>query len=178
LLVPVLDLDGTLIDSDAALAAPFTALGIPLDAVTFGQPLADECARLGVTVEDYLAHYDTSAALAFPGVEELVAALDRWAVCSNKRGDSGRAELARLGWAPDVALFSDDFGGAKQLGPVLDALGLGPSEVLFVGDTEHDRACAHAVGCRFAIATWNPRAVAEPGDEIVRRPTEVLALLR
>ena len=38
-----------------------------------------------------------ASAQPFPGVVELVARLDRWAVCSNKHAESGRAELARLG---------------------------------------------------------------------------------
>ena len=120
---PVFDLDGTLLDTDATLRATFVALGVPADEVTFGHVLADECERLGLTVEEYLDHYDETSAQPFPGVTELVAALDRWAVCSNKHPRSGRAELARLGWAPEVALFSDAFGGPKQLEPVLDALG-------------------------------------------------------
>ena len=176
-LVPIFDLDGTLLDSDAALVAPFVALGVREEDVSFGALLADECARLGVTVDDYLAHYDASASLPFRGVEELLAELGRWAVCSNKHRRSGRAELARLGWKPEVALFADAFGGPKQLGPVLEALELDPDDVLFVGDTDHDRDCATAVGCRFAIATWNPRARARAGDIVVGAPAEVLELL-
>ena len=47
--VPIFDLDGTLIDSDAALVAPFVALGVPREAVTFGHVLQDECDRLGLS---------------------------------------------------------------------------------------------------------------------------------
>lgn len=176
-LVPIFDLDGTLLDSDAALVAPFVALGVPAERVTFGALLADECSRLGVTVDAYLDHYDEAAAFPFDGVDELVGSLEQWAVCSNKHRLSGRAELSRLGWQPDVALFADAFGGPKQLGPVLDALGTSADEVLFVGDTEHDRRCACAVGCRFAVATWNPRANAEDGDIVLRTPADVLPLL-
>jgi phosphoglycolate phosphatase-like HAD superfamily hydrolase len=176
-LLPVFDLDGTLIDSDAALVAPFVTLGVPAEEVTFGALLVDECARLGVTVDDYLDHYDESVAVPFPGVDDLIAALDRWAVCSNKHRRSGSAEIARLGWQPDIALFADAFDGPKQLGPVLEALGAAPAEVIFVGDTDHDRRCAVAVGCQFALATWNPRAVVADGDVVLEKPTELLALL-
>ena len=157
--------------------APFVALGVRAEDVTFGALLADECARLGVTVDDYLGRYDSSAVLPFAGVDEVIAKLDRWAVCSNKHPHSGHAELARLGWEPDVALFADAFGGPKQLGPVLEALALGPDEVVFVGDTDHDRRCASMVGCRFGIATWNPRAHVHDGDIVLREPADVLALL-
>lgn len=176
-LLPVFDLDGTLLDSDAALVAPFVALGVPRDDVTFGHTLADECTRLGLRVDDYVARYDVDAALPFPGAADLVARLDRWAVCSNKHGTSGRAELERLGWEPEVALFADAFEGPKELGPVLDLLGVGGSDVLFVGDTSHDRRVAVAVGCRFALAGWNARAVGEVDDVVLRHPLEVLDLL-
>lgn len=169
------DLDGTLLDSDAALVAPFVALGVAPQEVTFGHVLADECARLGIEVEEYVARYDPDRARPFAGVDRLLARLPRWAVCSNKHPVSGRAELARLGWRPDVALFSDAFSGAKHLTPVLDALGLGPAEVVFVGDTAHDRAAAAAVGVPFALAGWNPRAEPVPGDTVLHHPREVEA---
>jgi|SRR3954452_16349205 phosphoglycolate phosphatase-like HAD superfamily hydrolase len=178
-LVPVFDLDGTLLDSDAALVAPFVALGVDPAAVTFGHVLADECARLGIAVDDYLAAYDVDAAMPYSGVAELLGQLDRWAVCSNKRGPSGRAELARLGWTPAVALFAEDFAGPKRLGPVLDALSLAADAVAFVGDTAHDRLCAEAVGARFLLAGWNPRAAAaaQPDDVVLVTPLDVLAQL-
>jgi phosphoglycolate phosphatase-like HAD superfamily hydrolase len=163
--VAVFDLDGTLLDSDAALTAAF---------------LADECRRLGIALDDYLDRYDEAAAQPFAGVGDLVAEVarsGRWAVCSNKHPRSGRAELARLGWEPEVALFSDAFAGPKRLGPVLDALGVGAQEVVFVGDTAHDRVCAQEHGIVFGLAGWNPRAQAGPGDVVLRRPIDVLDLL-
>ncbi len=170
--IPVFDLDGTLLDSDAALVAPFVALGVPREEITFGHVLADECARLGIGLADYLAAYDTDAAPPFPGVTDLVAGLDRWAVCSNKHPSSGWAELARLGWEPEVVLFADAFSGPKHLGPVLAALGVGPAEVVFVGDTDHDRACAAALGVPFGLAAWNPRTVAAAGDAVLASPAD------
>lgn len=175
--IPVFDLDGTLLDSDAALVEPFLALGVDRKDVTFGHTLEDECRRLGIEVEDYLGHYDDTAAQPFPGVAELVARLGRWAVCSNKHADAGRAELARLGWTPDVVLFADAFGGPKRLGPVLDELGATSDQIIFVGDTDHDRRCAIAVGCPFILAAWNPRARAVPDDVVAGHPAEVLARL-
>ena len=172
--IPVFDLDGTLLDSDAALVSPFVALGVSPNQITFGHTLADECQRLGIEVADYLAHYDDALALPFLGVEELVARLNRWAVCSNKHPLAGKAELARLGWQPDVVMFADSFDGPKQLGPVLGAIGARPDEVIFVGDTDHDRRCARDVGCDFALAGWNPRASAVLGDLILSRPLDLL----
>lgn len=177
-LVAVFDLDGTLLDSDEALIAPFVALGVARESITFGHTLADECARLGLDVEAYLDQYDIDQAQPFAGADELVAALERWAVCSNKHPRGGVPELARLGWTPDVALFADAFGFAgKTLGPVLDALTLGPDDIIFVGDTKHDRRCAIEVGCRFAWAGWNERARPTAGDDVLAHPLDVLELL-
>jgi HAD superfamily hydrolase (TIGR01549 family) len=175
--IPVCDLDGTLVDSDRALADAFVAHGVPRDEISYGHVLADECDRLGIEVASYLAAYDTDAAQPFPGVADLVARLGRWAVCSNKHPAAGAAELARLGWTPEVALFADAFDGPKRLSPVLDALGLTADEVVFLGDTGHDRACAAEIGCPFILAGWNRRAVASPADLIAARPLDVLDLL-
>jgi phosphoglycolate phosphatase-like HAD superfamily hydrolase len=171
------DFDGTLIDSDAVLQVPFAALGVAeADVPPLGLPLAIACDRAGITVADYLAHYDVGAARPFPGVEAMLAGLDRWGLCSNKDRATAERELARLGWAPTVAFFSEDFGGRpKLLAPVLAALALTPGDAVLVGDTAHDRACARAAGVAFALAGWNPRAVPEPGDLVLATPADVLA---
>jgi HAD superfamily hydrolase (TIGR01549 family) len=176
-LVPVFDLDGTLIDSDAALVDAFVALGVERQAVSFGHVLATECERLGVDMDAYLAAYDEDQAQPFAGTDALIGQLGRWAVCSNKHRRSGQVELARLGWKPDLAMFSETFDGPKRLGPVLDALGLAADQILFVGDTAHDRLCAAEVGAMFALAGWNPRAVPGPDDLVLRQPSEVLGVL-
>jgi phosphoglycolate phosphatase-like HAD superfamily hydrolase len=178
--IPLFDFDGTLVDSDVALTAPWHVLGVDPDLIPLGMPLVEACERAGVTVDAYLTLYDPTAAEPFDGVPELLEGLERWGLASNKERSSGRRELARLGWTPEVALFSDDFGGQeKQLRPLLDALGVDAEGVLFVGDTRHDRACAAAVGARFALAGWNPRAraSAQAGDVLLERPEDVLDLL-
>ena len=161
--------------------APYLALGVPPDEITYGHVVADECRRLGLDLDDYVGRYDVTAAQPYRGVVELVAGLGGWGLCSNKVRRCGVAELARLGWAPEVALFAEDFGGGpKRVAPVLDALGVtDPSEVVFVGDTAHDRAAADAAGTAFALAAWNPRAaaLAQPDDLVVRRPEDLAELL-
>jgi phosphoglycolate phosphatase len=179
--VALFDFDGTLVDSDRALTLPFEQLGVPEDRrPPLGLPLVEACRRAGITLDAYLERYDPSAAQPFDGVTELIRSLDRWGLASNKQRASGRHELERLGWAPEAAFFSDDFGGKeKELGPLLAALGLEPEEAVFVGDTHHDRTCAAAVGVPFALAGWNRRAreSAAADDLVLRHPREVLDLL-
>ena len=177
--VVVFDLDGTLIDSDQALVDPFVALGVRREDITFGHAIAEECERLGINLDDYVAAYDTDVVQPFDGVETVLSALPRWAVCSNKHPASGNAELARLGWDPETALFADEFDWAhKGLGPVLERLGVGPAEILMVGDSEGDLRCAQQVGCDFAWAGWNPRVrAAAPSGTLLNRPSTLLWLL-
>lgn len=173
----VFDLDGTLIDSDDALVAPFLALGVPPEELTFGHVVAEECARLGISLEAYVDRYDTEVVQPFAGVEDLLGALPRWGVCSNKHPRSGRAELTRLGWRPEVALFADAFDGPKRLAPVLEAFGVEPEAVWFVGDTVHDRHCAEEAGARFALAGWNPRTGDLDAEVVLAHPLDLLTLL-
>jgi phosphoglycolate phosphatase-like HAD superfamily hydrolase len=178
-LIPVFDLDGTLIDSDEALVMPFLELGIAREDITFGLPAEQACIELDVSIDDYVRLYDVDVVQPFEGAEELISSLGRWAVCSNKHPESAAGELARLGWKPEVALFTDAFEGRpKELAPVLSLLGVGASEVLFVGDTDHDRRCAEEVGAKFAWAGWNPRCAARsPQGVVLTSPLDVLDLL-
>ncbi|MFN8051231.1 MAG: HAD hydrolase-like protein [Acidimicrobiales bacterium] len=177
--IVVFDLDGTLIDSDEALVQPFLTLGMRREDISFGHPVEEFCAEQGIDIARYVELYDTDVVVPYDGAEELVASLDRWAVCSNKHPVSGTAELARLGWTPEVAMFADAFGGAaKRLGPVLDAVGVAADRALFVGDTAHDERCAVDVGCDFAWAAWNPRtSAARPAGTVLTDPRQVLELL-
>jgi phosphoglycolate phosphatase-like HAD superfamily hydrolase len=176
--VPVFDLDGTLLDSDEALVAPFLALGIRRDQIHFGEPVRSGCERLGVSLDDYVAGYDPARSRPFDGVTAMLASLDRWAVCSNKHPVSGRADLVEWSWFPEVALFSDAFDWEnKQLGPVLDRLGLSPADIVYVGDSPHDQEVAQVAGCTFVVAAWNPRAAGLAGDIVLHDPADLPAVL-
>lgn len=180
----IFDWDGTLLDTDEALVAPFLALGVAREDVPWGNPLGEACAALGIDMAAYLDAYDPELAQPWPGVHELISAVEArgvpWAVCSNKHPDGGDVEMAALGWRPAGVWWSDAFQGKpKRLGPVLEGLGVAASEVLFVGDTEHDLLAAREVGATFVLAGWNPRASVEevPASDVLARPSDVLARL-
>jgi HAD superfamily hydrolase (TIGR01549 family) len=172
----IFDLDGTLLDSDRALVNAFVRCGIPAESVTFGHLITDECARLGIALDDYFAAYDPSDVQPFAGVAELLASLDRWAIASHKDRTMAHNELRALGWLPEVALFAQDFAGPKSLELVLAALGLGSGDVMFVGDTAHDRRAALDAGVRYVVAGWNVRAERLDGDVVAARPADILGL--
>jgi HAD superfamily hydrolase (TIGR01549 family) len=175
----VFDFDGTLVDSDEALLVPFERLGVDRQEVIMGSAVAEECERLGVPMEAYVANYDVQAVRPFDGVQGMLDAVGRWAIVSNKHPHSAGAELARLGWRPELVLCADAFGWAhKSLRPLLRQVELTPDEVVLVGDSEGDLRCAAEVGCRFIWAGWNPRvARAAPQGESATTPSELLDLL-
>lgn len=176
----IFDFDGTMIDSDEALVAPFVKLGIPRDQISFGHAIAEECERLGISMNAYVDAYDNNASQPFEGMDQVVGQLGRWAICSNKHPRSASAELGRLGWQPEVALYADHFDWAhKGLGPVLEVMGLSAGDVAMIGDSEGDLRCANEVGCQMVWAGWNPRVTAAaPDGTVLQHPSELLALYR
>jgi HAD superfamily hydrolase (TIGR01549 family) len=177
--VVIFDFDGTLIDSDEALLVPFDQFGIPRAEVVMGSPVAEECDRLGISMEEYIDAYDTESVPPFDGVAEMLARIPRWAILSNKHPAPARRELERLGWEPELVMCADTFDWQhKALEPMLDALGVGADRVALVGDSDGDLQCALAVGCRFLWAGWNERVRARrPEGEVAATPADVLSLL-
>jgi HAD superfamily hydrolase (TIGR01549 family) len=174
----IFDFDGTLVDSDDALVQPFLQLGVAQEEISFGHAISEECDRLGLSMDAYVDAYDESVVQPFPGVAEVVDELGRWAICSNKHPRSASAELARLGWRPELAVYSDHFDWQhKRLDPVLELMGLSASKVAMVGDSAGDLRCAVEIGCPMVWAGWNPRvAAAAPEGIVLRHPRELLDL--
>ena len=137
------------------------------------------CRAAGVTVEAYLAHYDPTAALPFPGVRELLGRLDRWGLASNKeRPRAARARAPRVD-ARRRALLRRLRRRREGAGPAARRHGLDARGVVFVGDTRHDRACAAAVGAAVRPGGLEPppELSAEAGDLVLDHPKDVLGLL-
>lgn len=177
--IVIFDFDGTLVDSDEALLVPFDMLGVSRSEVVMGSAVAEECERLGIAMEEYVAAYDTQAVEPYPGATEMLETLPRWAVLSNKHPDSAVAEIARLRWEPELLMCADAFGWAhKSLVPMLDVLGLDPREVAMVGDSDGDLRCAEEVDCRFLWAGWNERVKSRrPDGDVIPTPAELPSAL-
>ncbi len=115
----------------------------------------------------YLEHYRAEPVVNtrfYPHVKEDLFALRaaglRLGVCTNKPHALTEVVLEQLGVAEifDAVRGADAVKNRKPHGDhllaVIDALGLVSEEILYVGDTEIDRACAHALGAAFFIVNW------------------------
>ena len=112
-LVPLFDFDGTLVDSDVALTAPGTRSGSIRTSCRSGCR-SSRRATGGVTVEAYLEHYDPSAAQPVRRASTTCWTARPVGAWRPTRSAPRAGGAERLGWTPDVALFSDDFGGARR----------------------------------------------------------------
>jgi phosphoglycolate phosphatase len=126
-----------------------------------------EAIDIDVAVARYVALYEASPAahtLIYPGVIETLAVLAErgypLVVCTNKPERVSGALLKVLGIG---GLFSRVFGGdsfpwrkpdPRVIAAILNEFGLKAADVLFIGDSEVDAACAEAAGVPFALMTY------------------------
>jgi phosphoglycolate phosphatase len=180
----LLDLDGTLVDSAPDLAASLNRVLAPLDrpfspvevAPMIGDGVAALVRRAAAarglpdnpeTLCRFAEDYRSRAAeltRPYPGVREgmqaLVAAGWRLAVCTNKPEAATHALLAALGLLPMLAAVGggDSFGTRKpdprhMLATLLRAGG-GTGEAVAVGDHRNDVLAAAAAGVPCIFAAW------------------------
>lgn len=193
----VFDLDGTLIDSFALIAASYRhaariVLGRTLAEgevlARWGEPLAVRTAHLAPgrseeLIAAYTAHYDAhhdALCRPFPGVPEMLAALAargfRLAVATSKRRRSTAQALERCGlgsWI-QAAVSAEDVRLPKPApAAVVEALrrlGAAPSAAWVVGDAAFDIQAARGAGVRSVAALWGARereAVLAAGPDYV-----------
>jgi HAD superfamily hydrolase (TIGR01509 family) len=168
----LLDMDGTLVDSDAAVERAWSiwAEEYGVDpgavlAVAHGSPAARTVRRLLPALDDEavlaaaqrqhaLQYEDLADVTAAPGARFLLATLDRlelpWAVVTSADGRLAKARLHAAGIDPPVLLTIDDVGAGKpDPEGYLEAarrLGIAPSACLVVEDSEPGLAAGRAAG--------------------------------
>ncbi len=199
------DLDGTLVDSRADIAASanaaLSAVGLPRrhpdEVLSFvgegARRLVERCVAphgelLEPALEAWRAHYrahllDTT--LPFPGIPEALDALAAHAtlaVLTNKPGAFARAICDALFPGRFTAVLGPDDAAARKPAPdLLVALEarLGPQAAggAYVGDTTIDLAFAAAAGLRFLGVGWGYGAAALP-PPLVPTPAALVDALR
>ncbi len=187
------DLDGTLLDSAPDMLATANTMRAVrgIAAMTLGElrphvskgsramigaafPGLDEAARLEL-VPEFLDIYDRELgrhAVTFPGVDDLLDALDRngvrWGIVTNKPEGLAKSALQASGWThrSGVLVGGDTLAERKPhplpLLHAAQAIGMAPADCIYVGDDERDIQAARAAGMRSVVALWGYRL---PGDD-------------
>lgn len=182
----LLDLDGTLIDSEELILASYRhtmrehlgeeppdaawleGMGRPLHVQLrrFARDEREAEAMLATYTEHNRRHHDRLVG-AFPEVRAVVARIrDRgWplGIVTSKRRASALDGLRACGYPSEwfsVVVAADDVDRHKpDPAPVLEALeamGSRPARALFVGDSIHDLRAGRSAGTRTAAALWGP----------------------
>ena len=179
----ILDLDGTLVDSAADLAAalnrlmhgrglaPFARaevvamIGDGVEAlVTRGlaaRDLGPDPAAVAAFRADYSRHA-TDETEPFPGVPEMLQTLSRqgWrlGVCTNKPEADARAILGAVGLAEMIHSVTGGDGPRKpdpaHMRAAVTAAGGSPGDALALGDHRNDVLAAQSAGMQAIFAEW------------------------
>lgn len=201
----VIDLDGTLADTFAAMQAAFSLaagreVGVEELLELFGPGADTEAhilAALGVSgpqaLEDWYTRYGAAHTdlMPFPGMRETLVAARRRGLRTGLLTGKGRRStvitLDALGVTSLLdAVVTGDEAPAPKPDPdglllLLSHLGVAPERAVYLGDSLADFGAARAAGARIAAALWDPRASIarspEPPDYALRSPAELPALL-
>jgi len=172
----LLDMDGTLVDSDASVERAWTTWSVehgldPADVLTIvhGSPPAPTIRRLLPALDDAavaasaqrqmdLQYDDVADVVAAPGAAELLAALERlsmpWAVVTSADVRLAKARLGAAGIEPPLLVTVEDVrrGKPDPEGFLMAAarLGVAPEACLVVEDSEPGLASGRAAGMRTA----------------------------
>ncbi|TCK24832.1 HAD-IA family hydrolase [Pseudonocardia endophytica] len=170
------DMDGTLVESDAAVARAWSAWadeygvapealsavahGVPADGtIRILRPDLDEAGVAAASVRQMELQYtDLDEVVALPGAHELVAALDAaavpWAIVTSADRELARRRLGVAGIEAPVLVARDDVARGKPdpegYRTAAAALGVAAQECLVVEDADAGLAAGRAAGARTA----------------------------
>ncbi|MBQ0024107.1 MAG: HAD family hydrolase [Bacteroidales bacterium] len=179
----IFDIDGTLMDTERTgmlslkqTIKEFTGRDLPMEELLpfFGLPSAKASELLGLEKADEFArvweeHFQELMYLVtiFPGVEDMLSSLKEAGcglgiVTSRNRVEFGYdPNLGKIAHFFDCVVCSDDTPRPKPApDPIIkymEVMGAGREDCLYLGDTDHDYACAHSAGVDFALADWKGR---------------------
>jgi HAD superfamily hydrolase (TIGR01509 family) len=172
----LLDMDGTLVDSDAAVERSWITWSAehgldpaPVLAIAHGSPSDRTVRRLLPALDDAavaasaqhqldLQYDDLADVVAAPGAVELLAVLDRldlpWAVVTSADVRLAKARLGAAGIDPPLLVTVEDVVRGKPdpegYRLAADRLDVGPAACLVVEDSEPGLAAGRAAGMRTA----------------------------
>ncbi|KUL30834.1 hydrolase [Actinoplanes awajinensis subsp. mycoplanecinus] len=201
-MLPVWDMDGTLIDSSRVVPAAFVRtvaeLGAPpvtaeqvVAAYGRGTPevILDHLTGRALSAAEhdvYYRHLDGVPVTAYPDVAATLAALRAAAlpvtVFTGASTRAARILLAAAGLDTDLIIGGDQVEHPKPApdGMLLAAAELGTTagRLILVGDSFLDLRAAAAAGSRSAAAGWGHRHdPAEPADFRLATPLDLLAII-
>jgi phosphoglycolate phosphatase len=201
------DLDGTLVDSTADLAAAANAVRVglgllPLDEAAVAACVGDGLAKLlerllpgadAATLEQAKTLFDAAylpacaqRTRAFPGVEialeQLAEAGFVQAVASNKPDRYTGIILKELGLLRWIRVWRGGDGPRKpatgQLTSLMSELGYTPAQTWMIGDHHTDLHAGRAAGCRTLHVTWGiGHAAGVEADAVAETPEELVKIL-
>lgn len=195
----IFDFDGTIIDSEMiglnALQATLREVGMEknIDDLKFflGLPGLRTLEILGVPEKEkvYKKWIAREKPLlknvkVFPDVIDTIKLLPENSIVTSKTAMEMNNSFFLLGIEThfrEVVTASDTILHKPKPEPlqlVLKKLQRTPNEALYIGDSEHDMACAHAAGVDFGLALWGAktREGFEKADFIFESPKEVMML--
>ena len=193
------DMDGTLIDSGAALCRSFAKVmseetgrqvrpeeyapywGLPGEHAFKGYGIADE-ERINRGKKRWIRYYRESQDWSplFPGIEELLEELMRsgfvLGIVTSKTREELEAQLVRsplAKWLPHRVNADDTRLHKPHPDPLLEIvkrLQVDKKDCLYVGDTLFDSQCAAGAGIDFALACWGLLFGEPEGIRAVAKP--------
>lgn len=199
----VFDIDGTLLNNEYAVLQSFAET---MKAVT-GKDYTHDDLRfsLGITGENALKKMgvsDVSAALQlwierlnsygdtvriFEGIEELLAVLEEAGfqmgiVTSKTRGEFEKvfSQYPIAGYFKTAVCAEDTTEHKPYPGPLLkymELTGTEAEELLYIGDSRYDGACAKGAGVDFALAVWGCTDKTVEARYYLDEPGELLSRL-